>query len=178
MSFIVLSVSSTAQNRFGFESGQIVTKQDDTIRCFIEIAVNYGSKVAYKNSIESKVLLMPSNEIRAIVTPYKYLESVQLEDKEVLMTLMIKGKVNLFNYVIIKEVERPTGYGGINSYQSDIAIFVLTKDGDSFEIKKKNFKDQMRQILNDCSSVVNKVNDGLYKFNDLDYIVLEYNSCK
>ena len=89
---IVSKVFGQVQTSFGFEEGVIIKKDSTSIKCFVEFAVTYDSRVAYKTTQEGKELLLKSGEIKSIQTPYKYIENITLDNKERLMAMASDGE--------------------------------------------------------------------------------------
>jgi hypothetical protein len=179
IAFTLFYFTSFGQANYGFEEGIIVTKQNDTIRCHLELAVTYGNKIAYKKSATGQVQSISSKEIKSILTPYKYWENIQLGKKERLMSLIVDGNTQLFNHVIINTGPSTSGQGGNYTMNSaPTIIYALNHKGSYYEIKKNNFKEITGQKLEDCPMIIAKINSKAYKLEDLEKIVMEYNSCK
>ncbi len=166
---------SFGQAKYGFGDGVIITKQNDTIRCQVELAVTYGKKVAYRLKSDGKELSISSNEVKSIQTPYKYWENIQLGKNERLMSLLVDGGVRLFNHVTVQEGVPQSG--GITPYMAPKILYAIVKSNTIVEVKKNNFREVIQQTLNECASVLEKVASKDYKFNDLEKVVAEYNSC-
>lgn len=143
------------------------------------MAVTYGNKIAYRKKPKGEELYIRSGDIKSLTTPYKYWKNIQVGKKEKLMSLLVDGEAKLFNHVTINEGQSKQVPGGTYAmYSAPTVIYVLEKDGVFNELKKKDFRASVGKILANCKSVVDKVNAKQYKFDDLERIVTEYNSCK
>ena len=90
---------------------------------------------------------------------------------------MVDGKVRLFNHVVLNEGQRKSGYGGsYQLYQPPTVTYVVQKDSQFKEISKKSFN-ELKVLLSDCPTVVSKIDNKTYKFEDLESVIKEYNSC-
>lgn len=56
-------------------------------------------------------------------------------------------------------------------------LFLTKKDGTGMEVPNLNFKKGLKNYLEDCPEVVEKINEGTYGKKDLNTIISEYNSC-
>jgi len=173
----IFSESTLGQTTsFGFQEGTIIKKDGSSIKCYVEFAVTYYSKVAYKLTPDGKELSLKSSEVKSIQTPYKYIENITLDDKERLMAMITDGKVKLFNHVTINPGRTQQGQGGTYSFNAPPTIvYALMKDGRYFELKKKDFKAKLSDLLNDQMSLVERINSREFKFEDIEKLITEYN---
>lgn len=179
MNLIILYTTSFGQGNYGFGEGMIITKQGDTIKCHVELAVTYGNKVAYKKSATGQQLSISAKEIKVLTTPHKYYENITLGKKERLMSLIVDGETKLYNHVTINAGPSKPEFGGtVSLYNAPTIIYALIKNGVIYELRKKDFKELIGLTLNDCQSITDKVNKNEYKFEDLEKIVNEYNACR
>lgn len=174
---IIICESSLGQTTsFGFEEGTIIKKDGTSIKGFVEFAVTYYSKIAYKLTQDGKELSLRSSEVKSIQTPYKYIENITLGNKERLMAMVIDGKVKLFNHVTINPGKTQQGQGGTYSFNAPPTIvYALMKDGYYFELKKKDFKAKLSDLLKDQPSLVERIKRGEFKFENMEKLVAEYN---
>lgn len=176
---ILLCLTCYGQVDYGFGEGIIVTKQGDTIKCFVEMAVTYESKIAYKKAPQGEKLSIPSSDIKSLTTPYKYWENIQVGKKEKLMSLAVDGDAQLFNHVTINPGQSsPMAGGTYTMNNAPTVIYMLKKNQVFYEIRKKDFKATIAALLSDCPTVINKVNNKEYKFDDIEKVISEYNSCR
>ena len=172
-------LTSYGQTEYGFADGVIITKQGDSIKCQVEMAVTYGNKIAYRKNPNGEELYIPSKDIKSLTTPYKHWKNIQVGKKEKLMSLVVDGEAKLFNHVTINVGPSTPGQGGTYAmYNAPTVMYVLEKDGVFYELKKKDFKASITTTLASCKSVVDKVNTKQYKFDDLEKVITEFNLCK
>jgi len=174
---IIISKFSLGQTTsFGFQEGTIVKKDGSSIKGYVEFAVTYYSKVAYKLTQDGKELSLKSSEVKSIQTRYKYIENITLDNKERLMALVTDGKIKLFNHVTINPGKTQQGHGGTYNFSAPpTVIYALMKDGNYNELRRKDFKTKLADLLNDQTSLVERINRGEFKFDDIEIIVNEYN---
>ncbi|MDZ4714421.1 MAG: hypothetical protein SH819_03040 [Cytophagales bacterium] len=176
---MTLACNSTAQTNFGFGDGFIITKQGDTIRCQVEMAVTYEDKIAYKKNKDDYPLHILTKDIHAMKTPYKYLQNILIGKKELLMSLMVDGKARLYSHVIINSGQPKAAPGGtMVLYQPPTVTYIVEKDKMYYEVKKKDFKTMMPKLLESCTSVTEKIATKKYHFEDIEKVIQEYNSCQ
>lgn len=176
---LACSAATFGQPNFGFGQGYIVTKQNDTISCQVELAVTYGDQIAYRSNSDGPQNHIPSKNVRSIKTPAQYYENIQVGKKELLMGLLVDGRACLFTHVTINRgPSRPSNGGTMTFYDPPTIVYALKKDGQYFEIKKKNFSPTIMSTLSDCPAVVEKVTNKDYTIDDLEKLVTEYNSCR
>ncbi|MDZ4714424.1 MAG: hypothetical protein SH819_03055 [Cytophagales bacterium] len=169
--------SAFGQTNFGFSDGVILTKQGDSLKCLIEMAVTYEDKVAYKKTPSDFPLQIPTKEIHAMQTKYKYYLNIPVGKEEKLMSLMVDGKARLFTHVILNAgPSKPMGGGTAKMYQPPTVTYVVEKDGDYHEIRKKDFVNQMTKLMGDSPQIVQKIYAKEYTFEDLEKLVKDYNS--
>ena len=173
-------LTNYGQSNNGFAEGIIITKQGDSIKCQVEMATSYGSKIAYKINSQAEEFSIPTKNIRSLTTPFRFWENIQIGKKEKLMSLVIEGKAKLFIHLTIYPgVEKRTRNGEtymIND--APIIIYVLEQEGVFYKLTKTNFKKIIEKAFVDCKSIVDKVITKVYKFEDLEKIFIEYNTCK
>lgn len=83
-------------------------------------------------------------------------------------------------YTFMKLIK--SGYLSLYAFQSDNQVnfdgtFLLKKDGDGIELPNLSFKKGMKKFLDDCPSVVGKIDSDELNKKDLDKIIDQYNSC-
>jgi hypothetical protein len=173
----IISNESVGQTTsFGFQEGTITTKDGNSIKGYVEFAVTYYSRVAYKMTQEGNELSIKSSEIKSIQTPYKYIENITLDNKERLMALVTDGHVRLFNHITVNPGQTKKGYGGTYNFSAPPTIIYALKKGENLtEIVKKDFKSKLLELLNDQPSIVDRLNNNEFKFEDMEKIISEYN---
>lgn len=170
-----------SQTNFGFTEGTIVYKRGDSILCLLKREVNYGDVITYKTHQNAEESQVGSKYIKSIRMESKYLENIILENKEKLVTLIVAGKISLYNYVETQKgepVKIPNTGGGMFAPIKVITHYII-KDGDKFqEIKEKSFKKTLNRLLPDCQLIITKIENNEYSFDDIPEIIKEYNTCK
>jgi hypothetical protein len=172
-------LTNYGQSNNGFAEGIIITKQGDTIKCQVEMANSYGSKITYKMNSQAEEITIAAKNIKSLTTPFRFWENIQIGKKERLMSLIIDGKAKLFTHMTIyPAVVKRTKYGEIYMCDAPIITYVIEQDGVYYKLTKANFKKIIERTFVDCKSIVDKVITKVYKFEDLEKIIDEYNTCK
>lgn len=174
--FAIIPGRVIAQSDFGFVEGTIIKKDNSTIKCYVEFTISYDARVAYKMSQDGNEKTVKSIEVKSIQTPYQYFENITVDNKERLMAMVADGKVKLFSHVVRNPGKEEKMYGGTASFDRAPTItYALKKDDAYYEITKKDFKEQLSELLIDQPSIVEKINSKEAKFAGIDRIVNEYN---
>ncbi len=172
---------SYSQTNFGFTDATIVYKRGDSMLCLIKREVNYGDVITYKTHQDADENQVGSNYIKSIRIASKYIENISLDKKEKLATLILNGKLTLFNYVETKTgeaVKIPNSNGGMYA-PIKVTVHYIVKKGDTFtEIKEQSFEKDLKSLLSDCSDIVLNLENHSYIFSDIPAIIEQYNSCK
>lgn len=180
--FILFVTGSRAQPSSGFEAAFIMTKQGDSIKGFVKVATSYGSKIGYKKELSEAETFISTKEIKFIRTPNRYLENVPVGKRESLMTMVVDGKVRLFEQVISQVIvprstashyeARPT------PYETYMPMFVVQKGAIYTEVKKKRYKEILSALLSACPEVVQRLRENAFSYENMGSAVIYYNSCK
>jgi hypothetical protein len=181
LAFIHLGCFFTPVNGqgYGFADGKIVTKKGDTINCLVEMAVTYGEQVSYKTKQRNAISSMQVTDIRSIQTPYTYWESIQVRERMLLMGLVVDGKARLFNHVIInKGKEKKASSGNVQFYDPPTVTYVVQKGGIYTEVAEDDFKEKGTQLFKDCTILMEKISSDVYKLEEMEKVVKEYNECR
>ena len=134
------------QPDYGFEEGVIVTKEKDAIQCFLELAITYEKKIAYKISKDGEEKFIPTEEVWFVKSPSRYLENIKLGKRERLVVLMVDGKVKLFNHVRMQEGIKQEGINTPSyTYSYAIIVHAVKKEENYYEINKKKLKERSRE---------------------------------
>ncbi len=175
----VISTGLFAQTNYGFGEGVITKKDGTSIKCYVELTVAYHSRIAYKFSQDGKEISMKASEVKSIQTSDKYIENITLDDKERLMGMVSDGRVRLFNHVTVNSGRKEKGYGGTFTFNAPpTIIYALKKDENYYELKKESFKTKLSELLNDQSSIIEKISSNEFKFEEIEKVVNEYNDHK
>lgn len=138
-----------------------MTRQGDSIKCFVEVALSYGSKIGYKKGVNDPETFIPTKDIKFILTTGRYLENIALGKRELLMTMVADGRVRLFLQVV-----------SLNY------MFVVKKGSIYTEVPRKNYRQVLSALLYECPEVVQKLREKVFAYEQMDLVVTEYNSCQ
>jgi hypothetical protein len=147
-------------------SGQdyVVTTKNDTIRGEVK-PLSYGA--------EKKVQVTTADKKKTVLTVtqtfgYSYggeiFHPVRTEKGYVFMKLMKAGYLSLYAF----QIENQVNFDG---------RYLVKKDGSRMEIPNLTFKKAITRFLQECETVVNKINQGELGRTKLAEIVDEYNGC-
>src|SRR5690606_2265390 len=176
--FTSISASAFGQFNYGFGAGHIVTKNGDKIKCQIELAVAVGDKIVYKETENGVPKSIRSNDVKSITTPFNYYENITVGKKKRIMSLIVDGKLKLFYHVIMKDGRTYYGNGGRYQFYEPLATtYVIVNEGKYFEIERKEFKGISSILFRSCPELIEKINRKKYKYEDLEKVVTEFNSC-
>ncbi len=107
--------------------------------------------------------------MKIIGTNEEYFSRNNSENKPVLMRLVLKGEIGLFEY----QYREKSG----NKYKIINEYFVEKPKDEKFSaFTRKNYKDIVNDWMKDAESLVLKVNDKYYTYDDKEAIVEEYNN--
>ncbi len=170
-----------SQTNFGFTDATIVYKRGDSMLCLIKREVNYGDVITYKIHQDADESQVGSSYIKSIRIASKYIENITLDKKEKLATLILNGKLTLFNYVETQKgeaVKIPNSNGGMYA-PIKVTVHYIIKSGDIFtEIKEKSFEKDLKNLLSDCPAIITSIENHAYTFIDIPAIIEQYNLCK
>jgi len=94
-----------------------------------------------------------------------------------LMAMASDGKVKLFSYVAMSAGKTQQEQGASYSFhKTPIIVYALKKESNYYELKKKDFKTKLSELLNDQPSIVNRLNNDEFSFEEIDKIINEYNN--
>ena len=61
-------------------------------------------------------------------------------------------------------------------HRAPIIVYALKKESNYYELKKKDFKTKLSELLNDQPSIVHRINSDEFSFEEVDKIINEYNN--
>jgi hypothetical protein len=168
-----------AQNNFGFADATIVYKRGDSMLCLIKREVNYGEVITYKIHQDADESQVGSIYIKSIRIASKYIENIAINNKEKLATLILSGKLTLFNYVETQKGEAVKfGSGGGMYAPIKVTVHYIIKSGSNFiEVKEKTFEKDLKNLLTGCPAIISKLENHDYAFADIPAIIEQYNTC-
>ena len=178
VSFFYAKANAQGLNNPGYDEANVIKKTGDTLHYLIERAISYTDYVKCKLNKDGEVYSIQVKDIKAIIFPYKYLECIRINKKEMLLTLLVKGKIELYNYIEIKTGETRAYAAGRLTPFSLITHYILRTGNEYKEIETKKFKNMLLQLLSDCQTMITKLNADAYSFEDMPTIIKEYNDCQ
>jgi hypothetical protein len=152
-----LSLSSFAQDF-------IVTVQGDTLKGEVK-PLTYGTeKKIQLTEPGKKKVIYPFFKVKAFSVGGGLFQPVKGPDGYVFMKLLKSGYLSLYSF----QHPNQTLYDG---------LYLLKKDGTGIEVPNLTFKKGMRNFLDDCPAVADKIDSDVLNKRDLNQIVDEYNAC-
>lgn len=170
-----------SQNNFGFTDATIVYKRGDSMLCLIKREVNYGDVITYKVHQDADESQVGSIYIKSIRIASKYIENINLGKKERLATVILTGKLTLFNYVETQKgeaVKIPNSNGGMYAPIKVMVHYIIKSNNKYAEVKESSFETDLKNFLSDCPAIISKLENHEYAFADIPVIIEQYNSCK
>ncbi len=178
---IILFFSSfdTFSQTFGFSEGTITYKRGDSILCLVKREFHFGDIITYKQYDDADEQQVASLYIKSIRIGTKYIENITIDNKEKLATLNVSGKVLLYDYLenqMGKTVEMSEG-GRMTPYKL-VQHYIIKIDNKFVELSENSFEKKLSELLKECKSLTNKIDNHEFNFRNVSEIIKEYNSCK
>ncbi len=170
-----------SQSDFGYLDATIIKKKGDSIICLIKREISYGDFITYKVTKDAYESQIATTDISCIKFAFKYLENIKIDNKEKLATLVVDGKTRLYNYVELQQGatrEMPNSNGGMYTPHTMIVHYIIKRLDVYKEIRSKFFSYDLKPYIEDCNSLVTKIESQEYLFEDMMKIIQEYNNCK
>ncbi|MGB3463885.1 MAG: hypothetical protein WBA74_01385 [Cyclobacteriaceae bacterium] len=187
--FCLISFSTIAEEFPG-----VIYTENDTLEVVMKIPVNYiddqpdflklqkGIKYFNENNRKEKILPVNARLIKIdyFGTEY-YMESVPLKElpgsilageKRIFVQRLVGGYQNLYSYYAMeRDLIAGTGMIIAQSYllQTGEGVFYFVGDGPA------SFRKRMREYYFDCPEVMKKVEDKIFRFQDIVKMVKYYN---
>jgi hypothetical protein len=178
---IILITSSFCFAQNSFRKGLIVTAKNDTIDCLVPVTTSFGKQFLIKKDQDAKQEKVLVHDIKYLATEYNVYETVQyMQGKkamEKLMQIMVEGKINLYMDCVVNS--GPTQTAGDASYAYFTApslTFVVKKEGETFYLNKKNYTEVLAPLMSDLPQIASKLGKDGAKFEDLEQLILSYNT--
>lgn len=169
------------QANFGFAEATITYKRGDSMLCLIKREVNYGDVITYKIYEGADERQVGSSYIKSIRIASKHIENISLDNKERLATLLLEGKLTLFNYVETQTgqaINIPNSNGG-KFAPIKVIVHYIIKNGDKYsEVNEGSFEKDLKILLSDCPVIISSLENHTYIFKDIPQIIEQYNACK
>lgn len=178
----LFSIAKTfAQTNPVFEKGLIVTKQNDSIKCFVHTETEYGARIFYKTEMDSKETSIRKKDVKVISLPHIYLQNIQVRKRELLMTVLVEGKARLYGHVATG-ASRRRAFLGVETIAppAELLVYVVKKGSVYTEVTRERYRDVLSAILYDCPGLVQilRSKERAFAYEDLDRAVVMYNACK
>ena len=170
-----------------------VVKFESAVKNLIGLGNFKPNKILFKKSKKSKKKIKyKKNEVMNFIikrnddkiVKYEYIDISKNERK--LLLVLAEGNVNLYekDFTYMENINKTPGNFGTSQIQKNGRFLYLKKKNEKYAYNIqytkifKSFKNKGSKYFSNCKSVINKINDGTYKWNDLEKIVLEYNECE
>jgi hypothetical protein len=111
-----------------------------------------------------KKAVYPFYKVKAFSVDGELFQPVKGPDGYVFMKLLKSGYLSLYSF----QHANQTLYNG---------MYLLKKDGSGIEVPNLTFKKGMRNFLDDCPVVADKIDTDVLNKKDLHQIIDEYNAC-
>jgi len=151
---------------------------------------------AYLGNAQDYIVTTTGDTLRGDIRPLLYGvdKKVQLRGDDKKKTLYPMFKVLTFSYKdeIYQPVKGPDGYtfmkllkpGYLSLYSYQMpnqatfdGLFLTKKDGSGMEVPNLSFKKSLKQFLEDCPDVVERIDNGELGKKEMRQIIDEYNQC-
>jgi hypothetical protein len=167
-------------------SGQVLKVTFKVPITALDQGVNFlklQEKVVYYNEKGKKVTAWP-NEIKEIKFEYqgKTVRMISCSNTirlggpfsksyNLLMELVVDGPLQLFRHYDMVSNDR-------RFYFPEILFILRNPDGKLAETNKRTFVEEMAIQLRNCPTLVKKIQDKVYAYQDLPAVIAAYNTCK
>ncbi len=179
--FLLGALKAVAQESPVFDEGIIMTKRGDSLKCFVRVDIEYGSKIFYKKEKDGTESSIRAKEVKFISTHREYLENIQVGKKELLMMLVAKGKALLFLNIATGAPRRQMLLGlPTQNKPAEVAVYVVKKGSVYTEVKREHYRDILSGLMFDCPTISQKMRSKqtAYPYEDIEMVVAAYNSCR
>lgn len=155
----LISLSTTS-----FAQDFIVDLKSDTIKGEVK-ALNFGpDKRVQITEPGKKKVIYPFFKVKSFSIDGESFQPVKGPSGYTFMKLLKSGYLSLFAFQTQNQ----------NTFN---AMYLLKKDGEGMEVPNLTFKKGMRNFLEDCPEVSDKIDNDILNKRDLNQIVDEYNAC-
>ena len=172
---LLLSINAFSQS--DFRKGFIINKHGEKISGFVNYKENKTiyEYCEFKNTLNGNVIKYSPEKISAYgYDNIKEFIAKPLNNKNVFLEVIIKGKASLFKHLkkfyleldnVFKELENE-----IVEYQNDDLV--------RYKRKSNRYKGILKVFFKDCPKVNSKINNVAYLEKSLSKIVVDFNTCK
>jgi len=142
----------------------VVTTLGDTVRGEVKpLFFSVDKKVQLKGA-DKKKTVYPMFKVLAFQYKEEIYQPVKGPEGYTFMKLRKEGYLSIYNF----QLPNQASFDG---------LYLSRKDGTGMEVPNLSFKKFMKNFLEDCPSVVEKIDNGDLGKRELDQIVDEYNEC-
>lgn len=172
---LLLSINAFSQS--DFRKGFIINKHGEKISGFVNYKENKTiyEYCEFKNTLNGNVIKYSPEKISAYgYDNIKEFIAKPLNNKNVFLEVIIKGKASLFKHLkkfyleldnVFKELENE-----IVEYQNDDLV--------RYKRQSNRYKGILKVFFKDCPKVNSKINNVAYLEKSLSKIVVDFNTCK
>jgi hypothetical protein len=162
-----------------YDKGQIITKNNDTIKALVELTPTYDGVVHYKTSPNSLFKTINIKKIKTVKTPYNIFQNIIIKKDELLFRTVINGQTSLFEYSKINIGTSSNAYGGtMTTYRPPTIIYAVKTNQDVYIIKEKKDLSQIMYLLDKCPDAKAIVDNKEFKLEELKSVITKINTCK
>ncbi len=142
----------------------LITARGDTLKGQVKMLVNGYDKRVQVIQPDKKKSTYSIVQVRGFLINEEYFQPVKMGDNYVFMKLLKDGYLSLFAFQIDKQL----------TYEGR---YLLKRYGEGIEVPNLAFKKKMVTFLEDCPEVTKQIEEGQFKYQDLDSIIGAYNLC-
>jgi len=148
----------------GHAQDYVVTSLGDTVRGQLKPLLHGLDKKVQVTGEDKKKVAYPMFQVRSFFYKNEIYQPVKGPEGYAFMKLLKSGYLSLYSFQLPNQVS----YDG---------LFLFRKDGEGMEVPNLSFKRYMKKFLEDCVSVVEKIDEGELGKKELNQIIDEYNLC-
>lgn len=142
----------------------LITAKGDTLKGQVKMLVNGYDKRVQVIQADKKKNTFSIVQVRGFMIDQEYFQPVKFGETYTFMKQLKDGYLSLFAYQLDKQL----------TYEGR---YLLKKHGVGMEVPNLAFKKNMIKFLEDCPQVTNQIEQGQFKYHDLEAIIDAYNLC-
>jgi hypothetical protein len=164
MRFVLFIFISTCLKTFVSAQDYVITVKGDSVAGKVKIEKIGIEKKLFVTTTDKKKLNYSMFQFRyAIINNVRY-EAIKRGEVFDIVQVVKKGYLTLYAF----QLDNQFSYDG---------YYLGKADGNAVEVSNLTFKRQMTRFLEDCPSVVNRLEEGEFKRTNLIELVDAYNAC-
>jgi hypothetical protein len=181
---------------FSTDTARVVLKNGNTFDCLMKnddfVKKGKSKEIkSYKLTDKDSTISFSYNEISSIKINNNYYERLFPTDskyskKGIMTKRKVNGKIELFTWSKEKpggaygySAPSPSGYGSMSFSGSSnpkvVTKYFLKKDGNTIEIKNKDFFFSVLPLIRDCKSTLEKLKNNQFTIKNVPLMILNYN---